>query len=59
MSILQQILSTLPKGHDEEKDGDITPLESRRFFLADRAYNWTMEISKRDNNRIQDVVRYD
>jgi len=58
MEILQQILATPPKNYNPKKGGDITPLESRRFTITERARNWTMEMSKRDDNRICDVVRY-
>lgn len=58
MVIFQQILATPPKNYNPKKGGDITPFERRRFTLTERAKNWTMEMSKRDDNRTCDVVRY-
>ena len=29
----------------------LTPLEAQRFYFIERENNWTMEMSKRDNNR--------
>lgn len=58
MPIFQQILATPPKNYNPKKGGDITPFERRKFTVTERARNWIMEMSKRDDNRMCDVVRY-
>lgn len=57
MALLQQILSA-PPNYIPKKDGEITSLELRSFSIIQRAKNWTMEMSKRDDNRMHDVVSY-
>jgi len=51
-------LQPSPRNYDPKKDEDITPFELRIFKIVERARNWTMEMSKRDNNIMCDVVRY-
>lgn len=59
MTVFQQILATPPMDYDPEKHRDIiTPFELRKFTIAERARNWTTEMSRRDDNRVHDVVRY-
>ncbi|KAI5430041.1 hypothetical protein KIW84_034570 [Lathyrus oleraceus] len=40
------------------KDIDVTPLADRRFSIIERANNWTIELRKRDDNRIDIIATH-
>ena len=44
-------LQTIPRTMILRKMHLLTPLEAQRFYFIERENNWTMEMSKRDNNR--------
>ncbi|XP_058758208.1 uncharacterized protein LOC131631430 [Vicia villosa] len=53
---IEKLLAAPPKMHaNYGKDIDITPLADRRFSVIERANNWTVQLRKRNDNRI-DII---
>jgi hypothetical protein len=50
---LEQILAT----HPPKKEVFVTLLEIWKFFMRQRANNWTIEMSQRVDNHTRDIVR--